>query len=316
MASANNQFNHYAHLPAKILLFLPVCDNNLYVATILAFCFELEAIAESEWKQQQREEQQKREQKRASMTEEEWEKYIEEQIDIGYERHLDRLLDDYNGESWLHEAEDDIEGYEGRFDISYQEAKRRIVKYVQRVTWEHEVEQEAEKIDDKEIVAYIHTLLGKKYIRFNYYFYQLQHNVINAAVQALLIVPQPTNDEIKRRKEVKAVQHHVYVAKRKGLPASLTIDQWLTTLKHFHYLCAYCQESPYEVLEHHIPIIHNGGTTVYNCVPACEKCNLRKADYYPDEIPTAFGMEKGTIRVKAYLQKQREQFLKIQSNEL
>src|SRR4051812_26059572 len=62
-------------------------------------------------------------------------------------------------------------------------------------------------------------------------------------------------EEINRRKAVKTVQHHVYVAKRKGLPASLTIDQWLQTLKHFHYLCAYCQQSQYEVLEHHIPII-------------------------------------------------------------
>lgn len=242
------------------------------------------------------------------------EKYQEDQMDIAYERYLDRLLDDYNGESRLYEAEDDIEGFEGRFDISLADVKRQIAKYVIRPTWEVEIEQEAEKIDDHVIQSSVHKLLDKEYLRFNYYYYRLQHEVINASVQSLLIIPEPSNEVIRRRREVKTVQHHVYVAKRNGLPASLTLDQWLATLKHFHYLCAYCQRSPYEVLEHYIPIIQNGGTTVYNCVPACEACNLRKTDYYPDDVPAEFNMAKGIIRVKTYLQDKQEQYIKNQVN--
>jgi hypothetical protein len=264
MASANKkQSDQYTHLPAKILLFLPICDNNLYTATILALCHDLEAIAVSKWKQQEREKQQKEDEKRASMTEEEWEEYLIDQNDIGYDHYMDRLLNDYSGESCLNDEEDDVEGYEGRFTISFPGAKRQIVKYVEGLTLEHKIEQEAEKIDDKEILGCIRALQDKQYLRYNFYYHQLQHGIINAAVNSLLIIPQPSDEEINRRKAVKTVQHHVYVAKRKGLPASLTVDQWLLTLKHFHYLCAYCQQSQYEVLEHHIPIIQNGGTTVY-----------------------------------------------------
>ena len=61
-----------------------------------------------------------------------------------------------------------------------------------------------------------------------------------------------------------------------GLPADLTLDQWLQTLADFNGLCAYCQQRPFEHLEHFIPIDAGGGTTVGNCVPACGRCNYSK----------------------------------------
>jgi len=61
--------------------------------------------------------------------------------------------------------------------------------------------------------------------------------------------------------------------------ATLTIDEWLYTLEYFNRRCAYCREKfSYEHLEHFFPLAdpESPGTTAYNCVPACSRCNLRK----------------------------------------
>lgn len=71
-SESTNQSSHYSHLPAKILLFLPICDNDLSTATILAWCYELEAVAVNNWKQQNLEEQRIEDEKRTSMTDDEW----------------------------------------------------------------------------------------------------------------------------------------------------------------------------------------------------------------------------------------------------
>jgi hypothetical protein len=54
------------------------------------------------------------------------------------------------------------------------------------------------------------------------------------------------------RSEVQLVQVHLYRAKAAGVPATLTLGEWVETLKRFDQHCAYC-EGPFEVLEHIIP---------------------------------------------------------------
>jgi hypothetical protein len=63
-------------------------------------------------------------------------------------------------------------------------------------------------------------------------------------------------------------------AKQAGARHDLTMAQWLETLEYFDYKCAYCGEE-YEVIEHYLPV-HQAGTTVSNCVPACLHCNIMK----------------------------------------
>jgi hypothetical protein len=65
------------------------------------------------------------------------------------------------------------------------------------------------------------------------------------------------------------------IAKRLGLEATLTIEQWDTTVEHFGNRCAYCA-GPWSVVEHATPTVHGGGTTVANCLPACQSCNILK----------------------------------------
>ena len=72
-------------------------------------------------------------------------------------------------------------------------------------------------------------------------------------------------------------------ARAAGLPATLTLKQWMTTLTTYNCLCAYCG-GPYEVLEHIVPISGGGGTTQVNCAPSCYSCNGRKLDKVGDEL--------------------------------
>lgn len=65
------------------------------------------------------------------------------------------------------------------------------------------------------------------------------------------------------------------MAKSRGEEYSLTLEQWLLTLAHFGYCCAYCGGT-YALLEHFIPIGEGVGTVVKNCVPACQSCNRLK----------------------------------------
>lgn len=56
-------------------------------------------------------------------------------------------------------------------------------------------------------------------------------------------------------------------ANQAGAKHDLTMEQWLETLEHFDYKCAYCG-GEYEVIEHYFPI-HNAGTTVSKCKERC-----------------------------------------------
>ncbi len=50
-----------------------------------------------------------------------------------------------------------------------------------------------------------------------------------------------------------------------GLPATLTIGQWLKTLDHFQWQCVYCQAQAVEGyigLDHYLPLCLGGGSTV------------------------------------------------------
>ena len=75
--------------------------------------------------------------------------------------------------------------------------------------------------------------------------------------------------------EQRRVSHQCTRARKAGLPATLTMVEWLQTLIDFGGRCAYCS-GPFDDLEHYIPISQGGGTTAQNCVPACRYCNGSK----------------------------------------
>jgi len=88
----------------------------------------------------------------------------------------------------------------------------------------------------------------------------------------------------RRRLAQRGIRSALARARAARLPATLTEMQWERTVKHFQGLCAYCQESPWYVVEHAKPILLGGGSTADNCVPACFKCNSSKGMKALEEI--------------------------------
>jgi HNH endonuclease len=82
--------------------------------------------------------------------------------------------------------------------------------------------------------------------------------------------------------ESQLIKIHLYRARKARTAATLTLPEWIETLRRFNYRCAYCEEGSYEVLEHYVPISQGGGTTTENCVPACRKCNAQKSGKHPE----------------------------------
>jgi len=91
-------------------------------------------------------------------------------------------------------------------------------------------------------------------------------------------------------------------AREAGAVGSLTLNQWIYILNAFRWRCAYCPDGPYQALEHVIPISRGGGTTAYNCVPACTPCNSAKGGRHPDEIRETSRSPEAIRRVRAQLQ--------------
>lgn len=105
----------------------------------------------------------------------------------------------------------------------------------------------------------------------------------------------------RRVQSASLLRYNLQRATKRGLPATLTVKQWMKTLDDFTWLCAYCQIRPYQCIEHFFPLELGGGTTPGNIVPACFKCNARKVSYLPQSVldPDIY------LRLSSYL-KERE----------
>lgn len=106
---------------------------------------------------------------------------------------------------------------------------------------------------------------------------------------------------IKRSKYVKANreryrQHwHNYIAKKKQLLNTLTINEWNEIKKHFDNNCAYCgmtEDEHYNIYgeqlhqDHFKPISKGGAYEMSNIIPSCRSCNSSKhnnpfEEWYP-----------------------------------
>ena len=83
----------------------------------------------------------------------------------------------------------------------------------------------------------------------------------------------------------------------------LCLKSWLETLKHFQRQCAYCGRKPYQELDHFLPRILGGKTTVNNCLPSCKVCNGRKSGFHPKHLDAMFPATIAQLRV--YLTSQK-----------
>jgi hypothetical protein len=113
------------------------------------------------------------------------------------------------------------------------------------------------------------------------YYVEMGLDVVNDRAGHHVVSQSPMRIFHSNRGQRRVIEGNLFRAKQAGLPATLTFDQWISTLEHFSWKCAYCGVRDYTVLEHFIPIRHFGGTTQFNCVPACQGCNVRKEGLHP-----------------------------------
>jgi len=85
-------------------------------------------------------------------------------------------------------------------------------------------------------------------------------------------------------RELDRVHAHIAQARSIHAEATLTLVEWLVILDAYQWKCAYCQEKPFEVMHHHIPL-HEGGSTLSNCLPACRPCCSPRKKKPPDQAP-------------------------------
>ena len=98
--------------------------------------------------------------------------------------------------------------------------------------------------------------------------------------KASVAASQRAHPEVRRTVEARRK------ARKKALPATLTVEQWEGILAAYKHKCAYCgkKETKKRPLtqDHVIPLSKHGGTTSDNIVPACGRCNSKKGDKPPD----------------------------------
>jgi 5-methylcytosine-specific restriction endonuclease McrA len=153
------------------------------------------------------------------------------------------------------------------------------------------------------------VVLHRRQISLAENMYRAMHLVETGKLYSNVVeTPQPEQGqkwslkpEQKHQREAAKVRYHLARASELELPATLTLEQWLGTLEHFQWKCAFCQ-GPYILLEHFIPLaLGMEGTVQSNCVPACRSCNSKKGSDHPATIATKYEMADAIQKVQAYL---------------
>jgi 5-methylcytosine-specific restriction endonuclease McrA len=86
---------------------------------------------------------------------------------------------------------------------------------------------------------------------------------------------------------------------------TLTNEQWRKTIKFFRGRCVYCLRklnTKTIVLEHVVPKSVGGANMLGNVVPACNSCNISKAN--PDKLPKYIEKLLSTMWLMLILSKQ------------
>lgn len=298
----------FVEITAPMRFYFPICDGNPYAAYLLDYCYSLRTISLNEYQQKLDQE----EMRLAGMSPEDREAEVERMFDDALEKWEIRQLNVYNGEAFLNDEDDAEEGANGFFDLVHlNHGERNQTLYSLAYRGKTPLEHLRPHFEE----AY--RLLKKKGFLVSVTFGErLDLWAIDGALKACypdLYEQKGNGSEQNRKRESTKVQYHVNSAKRLGLPATLTLPEWMETLSYFEWKCAYCCKASYAVLEHVQPMIAGGGTTAFNCVPACARCNLLKLDTPPELLPPEFDV--ALEKIQHYLKEKKLRFLQNHEDE-
>ena len=66
-------------------------------------------------------------------------------------------------------------------------------------------------------------------------------------------------------------------ARKLGAPGTHTTVEWIWLLQLWNWTCAYCGASGPLQPDHRVPLARGGSNAIDNILPACRRCNQRKA---------------------------------------
>ena len=78
-------------------------------------------------------------------------------------------------------------------------------------------------------------------------------------------------------KESARVKFQITRAKKYNLPATLSLDEWLSILDRCKWSCSICGNPSNIAMDHAKSIANGGGTTSDNVIPMCRSCNSHKS---------------------------------------
>ncbi len=89
------------------------------------------------------------------------------------------------------------------------------------------------------------------------------------------------------------VKHQRRRCRERGAPGDFTEAEWLDLVAKHDYRCAYCGIAARLTVDHRVPLFWGGSNYIQNILPACIRCNKRKAYRTEDEFRAEFAAEGG-----------------------
>lgn len=121
--------------------------------------------------------------------------------------------------------------------------------------------------------------------------------------------PEKAKEWQKNNPELLRAYCQQYRARKKRLPATLTLNQWRACKEVFNHSCAYCGKPSKRLQqEHFIAVTIGGNYTINNIIPACKSCNSSKQDrdffdWYPKQ---PFYSKRREAKILKYLNYDKE----------
>lgn len=92
-------------------------------------------------------------------------------------------------------------------------------------------------------------------------------------------------------------------ARQRGLRADLSLYEWMNTVIDFGGRCAYCDRR-YRTLDHFVPLVAGGPTSIGNCIPSCKLCNNLKGRSEPSFV--VFVPQERIHQIRLYLERRQQ----------
>jgi 5-methylcytosine-specific restriction endonuclease McrA len=99
----------------------------------------------------------------------------------------------------------------------------------------------------------------------------------------------------REHREVRQGIHARRRARRLRAEGFHTTVEWIELLKTLNWTCAYCGERGALEPDHRIPLARGGSNSIENILPACPRCNRRKAFLTEKEFRARLRAEREEI---------------------